>query len=330
MTAPSEPGISPGSPSGPPVGARTLATAASAGRAEPPLPRQQAAAITEAWAERDPRRDATSAADLLGLTVDAEARRGAFVAAPHLLNARRTLWGGCGLAAAIAFAQACGARECVWAQAQFVGPVHAGATVELRADGGALSQAAVRATAEGRTVFRAGGTFGRATGAVTRFAPSGSWAPDPLDCPPREYPAWLTFPRDGVLSLVEQRWARPPRTVLDGTPGTGRSALWLRLVPPLPLTGAALALLADFTPVGLIEAIGDMSMGTSLDNQLRVIAAPVGEWILLDVRVEAIVRNVAQLRARMYDAAGALVATAGQAALVHRVRPPGDAVPGQG
>ncbi len=280
-------------------------------------------------AERDIRRDATSVADLLGLTVGAEDRRGAFVAAPHLLNSRGTLWGGCGLAAAIAFTQARGARECVWAQAQFVGPVLAGATVRLRVDAdGGLTQGAVQATVDGRTVFRAGGTFGRATGSVTRFAPSGSWAPDPLDCPPREYPDWLTFPRDGVLSLVEQRWARPPRTVLDGTPGTGRSALWLRLVPPLPLTGAALALLADFTPVGLIEAIGDMSMGTSLDNQLRVIAVPVGEWILLDVRVEAIVRNVAQLRARMYDTSGALVATAGQAALVHRVRPPGGGTPG--
>jgi acyl-CoA thioesterase len=258
--------------------------------------------------------------------------RGHFVAAPHLLNTRGTLWGGGGLAAAIAFVQACGGRECVWAQAQFLAPVRAGETVELSVDpeGGGLSQAAVRATAGGRTVFLAGGTFGRTAGAVTRFGPSADWAPHPDDCPPREYPAWLSFPRDGVISLVEQRWARPARVVLDGTPGTGRSAVWLRLRPSLPLTGATLALLADFAPVGLIEAIGDMSVGTSLDNHVRMVAPPTGEWVVLDVRVETIIRNVAHLRARMYDATGALVATVGQSILVHRVRPPGPVAPAGG
>ncbi|CAJ63040.1 hypothetical protein; putative Thioesterase domains [Frankia alni ACN14a] len=261
---------------------------------------------------------------MLGLTVDPGELRGSFVADTHLLNTRGTLWGGCGLAAAIAFVQACGGRDCVWAHTQFLSPVRAGEEVELSVDPGTggLSQAVVRATAAGRLVFLAGGTFSRVSGVVSRFGPAGDWAPDPDGCPPREYPTWLEFPRDGVISLVEQRWARPARTDLDGRPGGGSSALWLRLRPRLPLDAAVLALLGDFAPVGLIEATGDMAAGTSLDNSLRIVSPPVGEWVLLDVRVEAIVRNVAQVRGRMYDRAGALVATVSQTTLVHRVRPP--------
>ncbi|MCL9758954.1 thioesterase family protein [Frankia sp. AiPa1] len=272
---------------------------------------------------------------LSSLEVDPGQRRGRFVAARHLLNTKGTLWGGCGLAAAIDLVRACGGRECLWAQTHFLAPVQCGETVELAIEPyGGLSQAVVRATARGRVVFVATGTFGRPSGAITRFAPPADWAPRPADCPLRTYPDWLTFDRDGVLCLVEQRWARPQRSTLDGTPGVGRSALWLRLRRPGPsgqagqvlagpaLTASALAVLADFAPVGLIEAVGDMTYGTSLDNHLRLIAVPAGEWILLDVQVEAVVRNVAQMRAHMYDEGGALVATVSQSTLVHRVRPP--------
>ncbi len=269
--------------------------------------------------------------ELLGLTVDAQAGPGRFVAARHLRNTRGTLWGGCGLAAAIEVVRRRGGRECLWAQTHFLGPVQAGEAVELALEPyGGLSQAVVRATVDGRVVFVTTGTFGRRSQDVTRFAPAADWAPPPSQCPPRTFPDWLTFDRGGVMSLVEQRWARPQRTTLDGTPGRGRSALWLRMRTPGPsgrvladaeLTASALAVLGDFAPVALIEALGDITYGTSLDNHLRVVAVPSGEWILLDVRVEAVVRNVAQLRASMYDHTGALVATVGQSTLVHRVRP---------
>lgn len=279
---------------------------------------------------RVPPRDATSVADLLGLVVDPAARRGRFVAAAHLLNTRGTLWGGCALAVALEFVRACGGRDGVWAQTQFLQPVQEGQTVDLAVDpaGGGLSQATVRATVDGRPVFVASGTFGRG-GEAIRYAPPATWAPPAADCPPREYPAWLDYRPDGLISLLDQRWARPARADLDGTPGTGRSALWLRLHPPLAPTRAALALLADLAPAGLIEAIGDMAFGTSLDNHLRLVPvagpttpARIGGWVLLDIRVEAIVRNVAHLSGHLYDSDGALIAVAGQSVLVHRVRPP--------
>ncbi|SNQ45987.1 Acyl-CoA thioesterase (modular protein) [Frankia canadensis] len=275
--------------------------------------------------------EAASITQLLGLTVDPVRRRGRFVAADHLLNTRGTLWGGCGLAAAMEFVRVCGGRDGVWAQTQFLAPVEAGRTVDLEIDpaGRGLSQAVVRATVEGRPVFVTSGTFGRGGGDVTRFAPPAHWAPAPEDCPPREYPTWLDYRDDGLVSLLDQRWARPARVDLDGTPGTGRSALWLRLRPPLAPAGAALAVLGDLAPAALIEAIGDMAFGTSLDNHLRLVAPacgpavlPAGEWILLDVRVEGIVRNVAHLGGRMYAGDGTLIAVTGQSVLVHRVRPP--------
>ncbi|MCM3887479.1 acyl-CoA thioesterase domain-containing protein [Frankia sp. R82] len=321
MTDPSEPGAV-FSPVAPPAAGPAQATRPmSTGLDSQPRPR------TPPGGDPVP----TAVGELLALTVDPSARHGRFVAARHLRNTRGTLWGGFGLAAAVELVRRCGGRECLWAQTHFLGPVQAGETVDLTLEPySGLSQAVVRATVNDRVVFVTTGSFGRPSGAVTRFAPAADWAPPPLDCPLRTFPDWLTFDRGGVMSLVEQRWARPQRTTLDGTPGHGRSALWLRMRTPGPsgrvlagaeLTAPVLAVLGDFAPVGLIEALGDITYGTSLDNQLRVVAAPSGEWILLDVRVEAVVRHVAQLRAEVYDATGALVATVGQSTLVHRVRP---------
>ncbi|WP_397428721.1 hypothetical protein [Pseudofrankia sp. BMG5.37] len=40
-------------------------------------------------------------------------------------------------------------------------------------------------------------------------------------------------------------------------------------------------------------------------------SGPAGGWVLLDISVEAFVRGVAQLHARMFDEDGRLLATAG-------------------
>ena len=76
-------------------------------------------------------------------------------------------------------------------------------------------------------------------------------------------------------------WRRPPRpTTLDGTPSIdGRCALWVRF-PDLEMSAAALAIVGDYVPFGIGQALGQHRGGNSLDNTLRVatVCRPSGCW----------------------------------------------------
>jgi acyl-CoA thioesterase len=136
--------------------------------------------------------------------------------------------------------------------------------------------------------------------------------------------------RRKLPDYFEQRWASPPRsTPFDGTPGVGRTRLWLRFEQPIrpeERTGAALAVLADLAPSAIAEAVGLIAGGVSLDNTIRIARQWIdsggegtdGGWILLDVTVESVIGDVAQLSARVFDPAGRLLAVAGQSAILRR------------
>jgi hypothetical protein len=51
-----------------------------------------------------------------------------------------------------------------------------------------------------------------------------------------------------------------------------------------PLSGASLAILGDYVPFGIGQALGLMGGGNSLDNTLRVYRLAPTEWVLLDIR----------------------------------------------
>ena len=75
--------------------------------------------------------------------------------------------------------------------------------------------------------------------------------------------------------------AGPPRP-------TGRSALWARLPDVLDMSAATLAILGDYVPFGIGQALGAQAGGNSLDNTLRVARLVPTEWVLLDIRVHAV------------------------------------------
>jgi acyl-CoA thioesterase len=259
--------------------------------------------------------------DFLGLSVDSDTGRGVLVVANHLLNGRGGLWGGCGLSAAIAMGESGLGRGCVWATVQYVAPIAGGERLDLVLDvgqhGRALSQAAVRGMVGDRLALLATGTFGGGRGEPMQFV-SPPDVPGPEDCAERRPPRAL--PRAGLLSELEQRApGRAGPRPLRGQPGTGRTVLWMRFRRGLPMSPGALAILADLAPSAIAEAVGDQVFGVSLDNSIRVADASETEWVLLDVQVEAIIRGVAQINARMFDRAGRLLAIAGQSA---RIRPP--------
>ena len=260
---------------------------------------------------------------MLGLTVDREAGAGRMVVASNLLNGAGSLWGGCGLSAAVAVGEQTLGRDCVWATVQYVSPIVRRERLDLSLDvgrhGHGLSQAAVRGTVGGRLALLAAGTFGGAGVTTTQFVAPPSGLPDPEDCPERELPSVFRRAETGLLSQVEQRWAYLPERELDGTPGGGRTAIWMRLKRPTVTSPSVLAVMADFAPSAITEAVGELSFGVSLDNSIRIASVVQTEWMLLDIQVEAVFQDVAQLAARIFSQDGQLLAIAGQSAMIYRM-----------
>ena len=133
------------------------------------------------------------------------------------------------------------------------------------------------------------------------FDREGQWetmpadVPAPEDCPRPRCTAWTSATRSTAAST--SAWPRAATLdELDGTPGDGRTLLWARIPEVLDgVDGAALAVLGDFVPLGVGQALGIRGGGNSLDNTLRVVRLVPTEWVLLDIRVHAV---AARLRPR--------------------------------
>jgi acyl-CoA thioesterase len=148
---------------------------------------------------------------------------------------------------------------------------------------------------------------------------SGQWAvrpevPPPADCPPRHY---RHGPEESIMTRLDVRLANGRDFEdLDGTPGDGRSALWARMPDVLEMSAAALAILGDYVPFGIGQALGARAGGNSLDNTLRVARLVPTEWVLLDIRVHAVVNGFGHGLVHLWAEDGTLLATASQSAIV--------------
>ena len=101
-----------------------------------------------------------------------------------------------------------------------------------------------------------------------------------------------------------------------GTPGDGRSALWARMPDVLEMSAAALAILGDYVPFGIGQALGARAGGNSLDNTLRVARLVPTEWVLLDIRIHGADRGFGHGLVHMFAEDGTLLATASQSCVV--------------
>lgn len=227
------------------------------------------------------------------------------------------LFGGCGLAAAVAALEGASGRPLVWATAQYLSyarpPSVLDIEVTLAAEG--------RSVTQGRAVGRVGDdeifTVNGALGSRPLEA-GGSWAeppsvPGPDECPPR---VLFEHHEDTVMSRIEMRLAdaRNPAD-LDGRPGNGRSAIWAR-VPGVGCSAASLSVLGDWVPFGIGQAIGARAGGNSLDNTIRVAQVVPTEWVLLDIRVSAVANGFGHGLVHLWAEDGTLMATASQSVIV--------------
>ena len=257
------------------------------------------------------------ATGFFGLERTGDARAWRMKVVPELCSGMGALFGGCGLGAAIEALEVTTGRPLVWATAQYLSFARPPAVIDIditeAVRGHQVSQARAVARVDGEQILTVNAALGR-----RELRWSGSWAlrpevPPPTDCRPRE----LHERHQGsIMDRLDMRLAHARDFEdLDGEPGDGRSALWVRL-PDLDMSAAALAIVGDYVPFGIGQALGRRTGSNSLDNTLRVASRQATEWILADVRVHAVADGFGHGLVHLWGEDGTLLGTASQSAMV--------------
>jgi acyl-CoA thioesterase len=242
------------------------------------------------------------------------------------------LFGGAALGIATAVLEAVAERPLVWVTTQFVHHVRPPAVldieVELVAVGRRATQGRVRALHDGNEIFTTVGTVGERTsgaegdgrddgGALVDDAAFFGGPPDvppPDRCPPRPV---MPKHRGAFMERTEARLARTWALERGERSPDGHSAMWVR-VPQLEQGAATLAVIGDYVPFGLRQALGEGWATHSLDNSLRVVDADFDGWVLADIALRAVRGGFGYGRVDMWSENGRLLATAAQSVTCRR------------
>jgi acyl-CoA thioesterase len=239
---------------------------------------------------------------------------------PGITTGHGFLFGGCGLGAAVAALEGSSGRPVVWATAQYLSyanpPSMLDIDVTLAADGRSITQARVVGHVADTEILTVNAALG------TRDLPvEGVWVefptvPAPEDCPVRGARLPGT---ESIQDRIDVRLARARAwDDIDGHPAPGgRSLLWARLPDLLDMSsGASLAILGDYVPFGIGQALGRAGGGNSLDNTLRVYRLVPTDWVLLDIRIHAVAHGFGHGAVHLWADDGTLLATASQSTIV--------------
>ncbi|HEU5083610.1 MAG TPA: acyl-CoA thioesterase [Acidimicrobiales bacterium] len=233
------------------------------------------------------------------------------------------LWGGCGLGAGIEAMERTTGRPVIWATAQYLSYAQTGSIMDIDVIVANAGKTVTQARAVGHVGDREILTVNAALGHRDTPA-SGMWermpdVPTPEECeirfgvtPDEE---GLT---DGMMSRLDFRLASA-RTYDDlvGNPmPDGNCSMWARMPDVLEMSGASLAILGDYVPMGLGQALGAHAGGNSLDNTLRVVDLVPTEWVLLDIQVHAIANGFGHGLVHLWAQDGTLLATASQSTIL--------------
>ncbi len=232
----------------------------------------------------------------------------------RLITPGQFLYGGCGLGAALVALEKASGRPTIWATAQYLSYASPGEVLDLEVDlavvGGRVTQGRAVAHVGDREVLTVNAALG-----TNELDVGGVWVkmpdvPSPEDCPPRRLPEHV---RNTVFEQIDTRVALG-RTFedIDGTPGTPDTAMWARLPGHIEPSAATLAIFGDYVSGGVANPVGRRVMGRSLDNTIRMVQAEETEWVLLDIRMHALVNGYAQGIGYMWSESGNLLATASQ------------------
>lgn len=240
------------------------------------------------------------------------------------------LYGGAAIAAATTTMAAATGRPPIWVTTQFLANADLGATVEIEVvvevAARRTSHARTIATVAGREVFTAVGAFGEGK----PDGVSGQWVPAPEAPPPAESepmdPPAIPQLTESCLGTMERRIAFGPRPGSGEVAPGGRLGLWTRVTGQDSTSPAMLAWLADSVPMSIAVARGDMPMGTSLDNTIRLARRAPSDWVLLDMYALGADRGYGYALGHLWTEDGVLLGTASQTAVL-RPLPPGTPIP---
>jgi acyl-CoA thioesterase len=237
------------------------------------------------------------------------------------------LFGGAGMAAGLAAIEAATGRPTVWAAAQYLSYARPDQlltlAVRVPVSGKYNSQARVVISAGDSEILTVNAALGARPG-----APEAQWAqmpdvPPPEACPVMRYD-WVRRP-DDLNASFDKRVAAGRFGVAQAEGGPspdGIARLWVRPHDPAqPIDRITLAVMADFLPSGVGNALGTAAGGNSLDNTIRF-ARPVPatgvatDWVLADLRIHAVSQGFAHGRMHLFARNGDLLATASQSMIL--------------
>jgi acyl-CoA thioesterase len=231
---------------------------------------------------------------------------------PGICTGHRFLFGGCALGAAISALEGSTGRPIIWATAQYLNYAHPPEVVDI--DITIASQG--RNTTQARAVAHVADTEILTVNAALGHRDldaSGQWPDMPEVDPPEVLPPrevhWDV--EDSILSRLDQRIARQDAE-------HGRTALWSRMPDVLEVSAPALAVIGDYVPMGIAQALATDSMSSSLDNTLRVGTIVPTEWVLIDIRIDLVSRGFGHGIVYLWSMDGTLMATASQSAIIRR------------
>jgi acyl-CoA thioesterase len=232
------------------------------------------------------------------------------------------LFGGAGMAAGLAAIETATGRPTVWAAAQYLSYARPGTLLDFEVavpvSGRLTSQARVTARAGDTEILTVNAALGDRPG-----FPEAQWAvmpevPGPDDCPAMEY-NWVRRDDDLNASFHQRVAAGRFGGARDlGGPSTdGIARLWVRpRDPAVAIDRITLAVMADFLPSGVGNALGTSAGGNSLDNTIRFARAVPTEWVLADIRIHAASQGFVHGRVHLFAQNGALLATASQSMIL--------------
>ena len=246
---------------------------------------------------------------------------------PEVTTPGNFLFGGCGLGAALVAIEAAGGRPTVWSTAQYLSFAPTGSVLDLTVTLAAEGRRVTQARAVGRVGDTEILTVNAALGLPGPAETDGVWdqppsVPPPDKCPPRRLPSFMS---NSIFDRIDVRVAKGrtfEEIIADeGVPGDPDSALWARVPGHLEPSAATLAILGDYVTGALAQPLGRRTMSRSLDNPLRVVRLEPTEWVLCDIRIQAVAAGYGQGIAYLWSESGGLLATASQSMSV-RIAPP--------
>ncbi|MCB1256868.1 MAG: thioesterase family protein [Microthrixaceae bacterium] len=260
------------------------------------------------------------AAEFLGLERTDEPLRWTMPITEGIATRGNFLFGGCGLGAAVSALEAECERPVIWATAQYLSFAMTGEQMDLYAtiavSGKMTTQSRVVARVGDREILTVNAALGEKPIPYDEQWVTMPEVADPEDCPLRSD---LVADGKSIMSRFDMRLAiGTPWDAFDGTRAPGaRSALWVH-TPDVEMSAAAIAILGDYVPFGISQALGNWIPSNSLDNTIRVHRLEPTEWVLCDVRIDSVSRGFGHGSVYLWTESGELLATASQSAVLHK------------